>query len=151
MRSAKRAKSSAVKLVIDSSVSLKWILGVEDNEHSLAQAEAILSGVTDGSLLAVQPPHWFAEVTAVITLKRPAKLDMTLDILSAFPHEVWAKPEIYRAAANLSVRLRHHLFDTLYHAVALEKGATLITADEAYLAKAYRIGNIRLLSNFSVE
>jgi hypothetical protein len=30
-------------------------------------------------------------------------------------------------ACSLSIRLNHHLFDTLYHAVALHSGAMLIT------------------------
>jgi predicted nucleic acid-binding protein len=38
----------------------------------------------------------------------------------------------YRRAVEIAVALNHHLFDTLYHAVALEEGATLVTADEAF-------------------
>ena len=43
---------------------------------------------------------------------------------------------VLKRAADLSILLKHHLFDTLYHAVALEEHATLVTADEAYFAKA---------------
>ena len=56
---------------------------------------------------------------------------------------------LYKRAAHLSVQLKHHLFDTLYHAVALENDATLVTADDAYFAKAYRLGNIKLLTSFA--
>jgi predicted nucleic acid-binding protein len=45
--------------------------------------------------------------------------------------------------------LRQHLFDTLYHAVALETGATLVTADERYYETARGEGNITLLSDFT--
>jgi hypothetical protein len=41
------------------------------------------------------------------------------------------------------------MFDTLYHVAAQECDATLITADEAYFAKAFRLGNIQLLTNFA--
>jgi len=44
----------------------------------------------------------------------------------------------------------HHLFDTLYHAVALEEGATLVTADAAYFAKAKDLGGIELLADFAM-
>ncbi len=37
----------------------------------------------------------------------------------------------------------------MYHAAALLSDATLITADDAYFAKAYRLGNIKLLTNFA--
>ena len=56
----------------------------------------------------------------------------------------------YRRGAELSIQLKQHLFDTLYHAVALEEGATLVTADEAYFAKAKDLGNITRLSDFGV-
>jgi len=44
----------------------------------------------------------------------------------------------------------HHLFDTLYHAVALEEGARLVTADAAYFAKAKDLGGIELLADFAM-
>jgi predicted nucleic acid-binding protein len=51
---------------------------------------------------------------------------------------------------DIAVGLNHHLFDTLYHAVALEEGATLVTADEAYFAKAKQLGGIERLADFAV-
>jgi hypothetical protein len=47
------------------------------------------------------------------------------------------------------LRLNHHLFDTLYHAVGLQApNATLITADERYYRKAEPLGHIVLLEDF---
>ncbi len=52
---------------------------------------------------------------------------------------------------TLAMRHQHHLFDTLYHAVALQTpGATLVTSDARYFAKASAEGRIALLSEFSV-
>jgi hypothetical protein len=48
----------------------------------------------------------------------------------------------------MSIALKHHLFDTLYHAVALEEQATLVTADEVYFGKAKDLGAIQLLGDF---
>jgi predicted nucleic acid-binding protein len=138
-----------VKLVIDASVSVKWLLGVDDGEHDVAKAEAVLAVIVQGSDQAVQPPHWFAEVLAVTAKRRPNKLEDAFKILQAVPHGLYADAQIYRRAAGLSLQLKHHLFDTLYHAVALELGATLITADDTYFAKAFRLGNIKLLTNFA--
>lgn len=45
-------------------------------------------------------------------------------------------------AMRLSHELEHHLFDTLYHAVALEEDAVLVTADRRYASKARECGNI---------
>ncbi len=45
-------------------------------------------------------------------------------------------------AMSLADELDHHLFDTLYHAVAFEEEATLVTADRRYWTKARKLGNI---------
>ncbi len=50
----------------------------------------------------------------------------------------------------MAITLNHHLFDTLYHAVALEVGATLVTADEVYFNKARHLGGMQLLADFKV-
>jgi len=52
---------------------------------------------------------------------------------------------------RLSRQLGHHLFDTLYHAVAFEEDTTLVIADERYYDKASVLGNIILLADFSRE
>ena len=55
---------------------------------------------------------------------------------------------IWRLATTLSVDLPHHLFDTLYHAVALETDSVLITADYRYLAKANHLGAVAGLADW---
>jgi hypothetical protein len=43
----------------------------------------------------------------------------------------------------------HHLFDTLYHAVALEhEDALLVTADDRYYRKAEHYGTIAVLRDW---
>jgi predicted nucleic acid-binding protein len=48
----------------------------------------------------------------------------------------------------LSIELNHHLFDTLYHAVALHTDSVLVTADAQYLNKAAKLGNIVSLADW---
>jgi predicted nucleic acid-binding protein len=58
-------------------------------------------------------------------------------------------PEVYLTACELAGALGQHVFDTLYHAVALETpSATLVTADERYYRKAVGRGSILLLNRF---
>ena len=54
----------------------------------------------------------------------------------------------YQRAISLALKLDHHLFDTLYHAVALEEKTTLITTDRKYYDKARRLGSILMLEKF---
>ena len=61
-----------------------------------------------------------------------------------------ATPEVYATALDLSIRYRQHLFDSLYHAVALQvPGAPLVTADRRYYAKAWREGRIVMLADWN--
>ncbi|BBF64246.1 PIN domain-containing protein [Acidithiobacillus ferridurans] len=58
-------------------------------------------------------------------------------------------PELYTLAIALSRRYGHHLFDTLYHALALlHPEAVLVTVDRRYFAKAQTEGRIILLGDF---
>ena len=50
----------------------------------------------------------------------------------------------------VDVRCQHHLFDTLYHAVAMQNpDATLVTADRRYYDKARSEGQIIMLADWN--
>ncbi len=58
-------------------------------------------------------------------------------------------PTIIRRATSPAIETKHHLFDTPYHAVALEQeDALLVTADERYYGKAEGYGTIRALHDW---
>ncbi|HEX5957157.1 MAG TPA: type II toxin-antitoxin system VapC family toxin [Hyphomicrobiaceae bacterium] len=78
----------------------------------------------------------------------PSLVDSALTALDEMRPVINANIQILRRAADLAISLNHHLFDTLYHAVALEEGATLVTADEAYFNKAKDRGCVQLLRDF---
>ena len=62
-------------------------------------------------------------------------------------YQLVASPEMYVTALKLAMRYQHHLYETLYHAVALHTpGATPITANQAYVTQASKEGSITLLS-----
>jgi predicted nucleic acid-binding protein len=57
--------------------------------------------------------------------------------------------EVAAVAVRLAIETNHHLFDTLYHAVALEhEDAILVTADDRYYKKAERHGTIAALRDW---
>lgn len=137
-------------LVIDASVALKWFFRSADDEPDGDLALAILKGISEDRIQLLQPPHFFAEVATVLAReKKPeAAGDDLLDLLSIesrFADDL----EIYATAIELAARYRHHLLDTLYHAVALHtRGASLITADKVYYRKAHTAGHIMRLQDF---
>jgi predicted nucleic acid-binding protein len=137
-----------VKLVVDASVALKWFLRGRADELYVAEAEAVLSTIGRSRTELLAPCHWIAEIIAVLARTKPGAVDDALIFLDDMRPVIVDGAPVLRRAADLSISLNHHLFDTLYHAVALEEGATLVTADEAYYNRAEGLGAIQLLGDF---
>ena len=140
-----------MRLVIDASVAIKWFFHNKPGEQDVKQALGILRGLQDGKIDAIQPPHWLVEVLSVLAREAPPLADEALETLVALDLPTIAETRTYKLGASLSNQLKHHMFDTLYHAIALEQGAALITADDIYFAKAFRLGNVRLLMNYTAS
>jgi len=140
-----------VILVVDASVAIKWFLKFRKDEDHCRQALEILARVGDGRVRMMQPPHFLAEMGAVLARQKPADALSDLRDLMTVEFEPAAEPAVYETACELAVRLGQHLFDTLYHAVALHTpGATLVTADKRYYRKASDVGRIALLGDFAL-
>jgi predicted nucleic acid-binding protein len=90
-----------------------------------------------------------AEVAAVITRLRPKIAAAAIDLLDTMELETAADAGLYKRASRLAQQLDQHLFDTLYHALALENDALLVTADDRYLRKAGRLGKIVALDEWA--
>jgi predicted nucleic acid-binding protein len=69
--------------VVDASVIVKWFFPDPLREPHSEQALSILEAIRDGNLEPLQPPHWLAEVTAVISRLEPDQAAWTVDLLSA--------------------------------------------------------------------
>lgn len=134
-----------MKRVLDASVILKWFLGDRPGEEHVSEAMDLFHKIQEGEDEVVVPLHWRAEVLSVLARIRPDQIDTMSDLTDLVALTVVDNWAIYRRAAKMSVALNHHLFDTLYHAVALENDAELITADKKYFNKARDLGAIALL------
>lgn len=138
-------------LVVDASVAAKWFLHFRRDEQHAQHALAILAGIDAGRMRMLQPPHFIAEMGAVLAREKPQDAQTDLADLLAIDFEQANEPALYDTACKLALRLGHHLFDTLYHAVALHtRGATLVTADRKYFDKAKAIGYIAYLPDLAL-
>jgi predicted nucleic acid-binding protein len=138
-----------VKVVLDASVAVKWVMRDPGVEPHVDKALAILRAIRARAVEAVEPPHWTIEILAVVARLRPQRVPIVIGMLAALPFSETSGLSHHRRAAELSIALNHHLFDTLYHAVALEEGAALVTADDAYFTKAKDLGGIVPLAEFA--
>lgn len=133
-----------MKVTIDASVIIKWF--IPDNEDHTDKALTLFKQVEKADITIIQPLHWQAETVAVLTRLRPEITDKAIILLDALELPVLDNMEVYQQASQLGKDLNHHLFDTLYHAVALLSDAVFMTDDRKYYSKAQTKGNIQLLS-----
>jgi predicted nucleic acid-binding protein len=138
-----------VTVVLDASVILKWLLEDPAREPDTEKAAAVIESVIQDKLEILQPVHWLAEVAAVLARLTPQTAVRDVDMLSGMRFPTSDDPNVMRRATALAIETNHHLFDTLYHAVALEHEDTLlITSDDRYRLKAERYGMITALRDW---
>jgi predicted nucleic acid-binding protein len=122
-------------LVIDASVAVKWFL-TEDRstearalagEPGLIAPATILLEVYNALSIAVRRKRAVPE-TLKVAEERLALVGW--ELVELVPH--------FERAAKLSRDLQHAIFDCLYVAVAEERRAALVTADERLFAMARR-------------
>jgi predicted nucleic acid-binding protein len=138
-----------MKAVVDASVVVKWVFPESEMEEDTDQALAFLHAIGEGRITLLQPPHWLAEVAAVVARLHSETVEPALDLLDAMEFPVTSDLPALKRASKIARDLNHHLFDTFYHAVALENGYTLVTADDHYFRKARWLGGIRRLANWN--
>jgi len=136
-------------IVLDASVILKWLLEDPTKEPDTEKALALMEAVVHGKLEILQPVHWLIEVAAVAARLTPRTAVQDVGMLSAMQFPTSDDPAVLLRATALAIETDHHLFDTLYHAVALEHDdAVLVTADDRYRRKAERYGMIVALADW---
>lgn len=130
-------------LVLDASIVLKWLLRDPEREQDTAVASRLMEATVSGRLPVLQPFHWLAEIAAVLSRLSPATAADDVVRLQALELPATDHPAVLRRACELAIRHRAHVFDTLYHAVALEEPeAVLVTADAGYWRAARGEGKV---------
>lgn len=133
--------------MLDASVCLKWFLP-ELGEQDVDVALDLQSQMRRGEIALVQPTVWYGEIASVLARKAPLLAQQLTTRLMNIEATIESDEACMLLAVDLSVQLHHHLFDTIYHAVALEHGIDLVTADEHYYRKARKFGHIVLLRDW---
>ena len=139
--------------VVDASVAVMWFAEGDwaTREGHIESAVHILRACRSGEIDFYQPPHFLAEVAAVLARISPNTAQQCAQDIAAMSI-TWAAPTVaYARAISLATQLNHHLFDTLYHALALETPSSVfVTADRRYFDKAQQLGQIAWLPDFAV-
>lgn len=136
-------------LVVDASVAVKWLLNDSARDEA-DKAMHLMQWALQGHEPVIQPVHWLVEVGAVLSRLSPQTAEEDVAMLEALELPVESSPLVLRRACRIAIDLGQHMFDTLYHAVALETpDAVLITADEKYLQAASKLGCVQNLRDWA--
>jgi predicted nucleic acid-binding protein len=133
-----------VKIVIDASVAVKWVLDEENVEAALA--------LRDEELIA--PAFWLLEAASALwrrSRRGEFAVADALDFLSELQRAPVASLSIgpyLSDALQLAIEIAHPVYDCAYLAVALANDTHVVTADLRFAAIAERpalAGRVRLL------
>lgn len=70
-----------MKLVVDASVAVKWVLGANQDEPNLSEAEAVAEAIQMRGSELYAPPHWLAEILGVVARAEPLLVEPTVVLL----------------------------------------------------------------------
>ena len=130
-------------IVVDASVVVKWLIEDPEHEADTETASRLMESIVKGEQSALQPRHWIAEVAAVLSRTSAQTAADDVEMLCALELPVADELLVLPRACELAVELKQHVFDTYYHAVALETAdAALITAEDRYLRVARGKGRV---------
>ena len=75
-------------VVVDASVALRWFFRLRDDEADMERALLLLGDIDAGRAHMVQPPHFLAEMGAVLAREKPAEAQADLAdlLLLEFSH-----------------------------------------------------------------
>jgi predicted nucleic acid-binding protein len=124
--------ASRAALVIDASVAVKWVLEEPGSDWARA-LPATGAHLVAPNLLCTECGN---VLWRMVRTKRigASLLEGFWSVINAVPLALCdADWGLNAAALRLSVRLDHPIYDCLYLAVALDRGAALATADQRFL------------------
>lgn len=130
----------------DASVILKWVFDTPE-EADRDVALMLLSSWTAGECEFILPSLWMYEVGNIIGRNIPGKAAAVMELLLDYRFsEAPITPVIAGRTLAIMTDCGVTFYDAVYHAIALERKGTLITADAAYLKKAGKLGHSVLLA-----
>ncbi len=134
--------------IVDNSVLIK-ALREREEDHELALD--VLSKRFNGNIEIILPSLWLYEAGNAILNVKPAWNDeekitalKSLQSLKFKELNVLNTEKVFELCSKYAVTF----YDAYYHALAIQEGATLITADIKYFIKAKKAGHIIRLEDF---
>ncbi|WP_353929597.1 type II toxin-antitoxin system VapC family toxin [Okeanomitos corallinicola TIOX110] len=139
------------KIVIDSSVVIKWFI---TQDYSL-EANKILDAYKSQKLNLIAPDLIYAEVGNVLwKIQRFQGLnnqdaEIILDLLYQMQFEIFPANELLKDAYQFAVNYQRTVYDSLYVVLSIRENCKFITADEKLYNYIHgKIPNIQLIKDW---
>lgn len=120
-------------VVLDTSVILKWIS--KEKEDHLAQAEELLVAIVQGKIQAVTIDFLLLELANVLLKAKklpPERIEIAVKLVINLDIKMIAvSPQLIYASTVLAQKYNITLYDSIYLALAQERGTKVLTADKA--------------------
>jgi predicted nucleic acid-binding protein len=133
--------------VPDASVILKWVLDSPE-EADRDTAFELLNSWVAGECEFVLPSLWLYEVGNIVGRNIH---DKAADIMALLIDYRISEAPMTSVISGRTLEIMSDcgvtFYDAVYHAIALERRGTLVTADAAYLKKAGKLGHAVLLAD----
>ena len=134
--------------ITDVSVILKWIFNTP-KEADRDAALTLLNSWVNGECELLVPSLWIYEVGNIIGRNIPDKAAEFMKMLIEYRiEEAPVTALIAKRTLAIMADCGVMFYDAVYHAIALERKGTLVTADATYLKKAGKLGSAVLLADF---
>jgi predicted nucleic acid-binding protein len=134
--------------ITDVSVILKWVFNTP-KEADRDAALTLLNSWVNGECELLVPSLWIYEVGNIIGRNIPDKAAEFMKMLIEYRiEEAPVTALIAQRTLAIMTDCGVTFYDAVYHAIALERKGTLVTADATYMKKAGKLGSAVLLTDF---
>ena len=139
------------KIVIDSSVAIKWFIA---QDYSL-EANKILDTYQAQQITLIAPDLIYAEIGNIVwKIQRFQGLtnheaEMILDLFQQIQLKIFPADELLKDAYQFAVNYQRTVYDSVYVVLSIRENCKFITADEKLYNAIYRhIPNIHLIKDW---
>ncbi len=139
------------KIVIDSSVAIKWFIP----QNYSFEANKILYAYETNQLILIAPDLIYAEIGNIVwKIQRFQGLNQEyaqniIDLFQKIQINIISADDLLRDAYDFAVKYQRSVYDSLYVVVSLRENCRFVSADEKlYNAIHQDIFNIKLLKNW---
>ncbi len=126
-----------MKWVLDSNIGVKWLLQEDQSDKARVVREGYLRGLHEllaPDIFTVECAHAFTRAQRQGRVTKAEVNAFMADLLTTLPQFHRHQPLLPRAI-EISIQVRHGVYDCLYIALAEREGCGLLTADTKVLLK----------------